>query len=302
MKIATYNVRNLYDAGTVISPEEGNTVNESFFNERVKYFVEKFRVLDLDIICLQEIGGEKGISLIGDTLGYNYFFAKPNSRGIRVAVLYKKELSEKIKCESVYLGDLFIPSILERGDTSSLSPLSQRRDVLVVDVDDFHGKKLRVVTFHLKSLLPEFLEGEDKENDSKSFTEAKLRSIFYKMMELRGLREFVDKSLNEEMEMILLGDFNENNNSSVLEILKSSSKEEKILWDTLTTYTGDKATHIHRGSRNTFDTILISQNMKEYFDSVRVENSELKDYSMLERGGIENIVEPDHAMVALTLK
>ncbi len=125
MKIATYNVRNFYDPGTFVDYLDKNQpVSESFFNERVNYFTEKFRGLDLDIICLQEVGGEKGISKIGDTLGYDYFFAKPNKRGIRVAVLYKKELSPRIHCESVSFGDLVIPSILERGDTKNLSPLS----------------------------------------------------------------------------------------------------------------------------------------------------------------------------------
>lgn len=302
MKIATYNVRNFYDVGEFVDyQDKREPVSESFFNERVKYFTEKFRPLNLDIICLQEVGGEKGVSLISEALGYDYFCAKPNKRGIRVAVLYKKELSEKIKCESVSLGELVIPSIINQGDTSSLSPIVGRRDILVVDTDDFHGKKLRLATFHLKSLLPEFLEGEEKENDAKTFTEAKLRSIFYKMMELRSLREFVDKSFSDEREIILLGDFNENNNSSILEILKSSNKEEKILWDTLTTYTGDKGTHLYRGMRNTFDTILLSGGLKEYFGSVFVDNNSLKDYSTLPQGEIETIVEPDHAMVTVTL-
>jgi exonuclease III len=85
MKIATFNMRNFYDAGTFVDSESEEAVTEDFFNERVTYFTEFFRPLDLDVICLQEVGGEHGVTRIGDGLGYNYFFARPNKRGIRKA-------------------------------------------------------------------------------------------------------------------------------------------------------------------------------------------------------------------------
>lgn len=302
MKIATYNVRNLYDPGTSIDEETLEVVQEGFFKDRVNYLIEKFRKLDLDIICLQEIGGEKGVSIIGDTLGYDYFFAKPNSRGIRMAVLYKKELAEHIKCESVSFGELSIPSIQEHGDTKDLKPLAQRRDVLVCDLENYNGNKLRVVTFHLKSLLPTYLEGEDRENDTSLHSDARLRSVLYKIMELRALRSFAEKSMNEGREVVLLGDFNEDHNASSVSILKVSNKEDRVLFDVLTGYEGDKTTHMYRGGKLTFDTILVSPRLKKDIISVSVENQELKDYSILGWGEIEHVIEPDHAMVILELK
>lgn len=301
MKIATYNVRNLYDPGTSIDEVTLEVVQEGFFNERVNYLIEKFRKLDLDIICLQEIGGEKGVTMIGQELNYNYFFAKPNSRGIRMAVLYKKELTDKIKCESVSFGELKIPSIQEHGDTKDLKPIAQRRDVLVCDVDDYNGKKLRIVTFHLKSLLPTYLDGENWESDTRLHSDARLRSVFYKIMELRALREFVDRSLDERKEVMLLGDFNEDHNASSVSILKASNKEDRVLYDALTGYEGDKTTHMHRGGKLTFDTILVTDGLKKDIVSVSVENQELKDYSILGWGEVEHVVEPDHAMVILDL-
>ncbi len=299
MKIATYNVRNLYDPGTFVSLDDTKGISEEFFNKRVAHFTELFRPLDLDMICLQEIGGEKGVTLIGDALGYNYFFAKPNKRGIRMAVLYKKELEGTLACESVSFGDLSIPSIKERGDTKNLAPLAQRRDVLVVDVDDFHGKKLRVVVFHLKSLLPEYLEGDDMEHDPTAHTDAKFRSIFYKMMELRSLRAFADKAIDAGKDIILLGDFNEHNNSSGLDILRSSNQEERMLFDVLSSYEGDKTTLIHRGTKLTFDTMIVSSGVKDMVKNVSVLNADLQDYSMLPPE--TEVIESDHAMVVVTL-
>jgi endonuclease/exonuclease/phosphatase family metal-dependent hydrolase len=302
MKIATYNVRNLFDPGTCIDDTKTEVVQEHFFNERVVYFIDKLRELDLDIVCLQEIGGEKGIQMIADALEYNHFSAKPNKRGIRMSVLYKKNLPQQILCSSVSFGELSIPSIQEQGDTEGLKPIAQRRDVLVVDINSYNGKPLRIVTFHLKSNIPTYLDGENMETDQKAHTDAKFRSIFYKMMELCALRAYADASYNEGKELVFLGDFNENNNSSGIGILKSSAMDERRLTDVLTEFNGDKTTHIHRGNRLTFDTLLVSQGIKEKISQVHVENKDLKDYSILPWGDIEHEGPSDHAMVWVEIK
>ena len=297
MKIATYNVRNLYDPGTFIDDEAGEPVKEALFKERISYFVEYLQKLNLDIVCLQEIGGEIGVSTIGDTLGYHYFFAKPNKRGIRMAVLYKKDLSMDVSCESVSLGDLVIPDILEEGDTKNLPPVAQRRDILTIDINDYNGKPLRIVTFHLKSNLPTYLNGEVNVDDENVDTDARFRSVFYKTLELKGLRLYATKSLKEGREIMFMGDFNEDKNSSVLSILKSSQKEEFILNDVLVGYEGNRTTHFHRGNGLTFDTMLVSNWVKSRVTKVMVENQELKDCSTLPPGAIEYEVQSDHALV-----
>ncbi len=296
MKIATYNVRNLFDPGTFLDERAEDAVDETFFNQRIDYLTEYFKGLDLDIICLQEIGGEKGLRIITERLPYDVFFAKPNKRGIRMAVLYKKSFSDLITCESVSLGELSIPSIVTRGDTEGLAKVSNRRDVLVVDLAH-QGKRLRIVTFHLKSLLPEYFEGDDIENDRTAHNDAKFRCILYKMLELRSLRMLADRSIDEGKEVIFLGDFNDNNNSSGLDILKSSNKEECMLYDVLVGYQGDKTTHFHRGNQLTFDTMIVSKGIKEIIQDVGVENKTLKDYSILAPGDIEHEMESDHALV-----
>ncbi len=300
MKIATYNVRNLFDPGTFLDERATDAVDETFFNKRIAYLTEYLKGLDLDIICLQEIGGEKGVSAIGEALGYDFFFAKPNKRGIRMAVMYKKAYTDVISCASVSLGDLSIPSILAKGDTEGLAKISSRRDVLVVDVA-YQGKRLRIVTFHLKSLLPEYFEGDDIENDRTAHGEAKFRCILYKMLELRALRMLADTSLDEGREVIFLGDFNDNNNSSGLDILRSSNKEECMLYDVLVGYEGDKTTHFHRGNKLTFDTMLVSSVVQKMIQEVHVENKTLKDYSILTPGEIEHELESDHALVWVRL-
>lgn len=300
MKIATYNVRNLFDPGTFLDDRAIDAVDENFFNQRISYLTNYFKNLDLDIICFQEIGGEKGVTLLGESLSYDFFFAKPNKRGIRMAVMYKKEYAGLISCESVSLGELSIPSFATEGDTASLATIQNRREVLVIDLMH-QGKKLRIVTFHLKSLLPEYLPGDDMENDRVIHANAKFRCILYKMLELKGLRALADKSIDEGRDVIFLGDFNDNNNSSGIDILKSSNKEECQLYDVLVGYEGDKTTHFHRGNKLTFDTMLVSKKIQESIKEIHVENKTLKDYSMLGPGDIEHEIESDHALVWVTI-
>jgi exonuclease III len=297
MKIGTYNVRNLYDAGTFVDSTRMEAVSEHFFTTRVEYFIAQFKQLDLDIICLQEIGGEHGVQQIAEALSYDYALAKPNSRGIRVGVLYKKTIRASITCASTPLGVLEVPSIQVSGDARGIAPISGRRDMLVIDIVGLFEKPLRVVTFHLKSLLPEYLEGDDKEQDRQAFIDAKFRAVFYKMMELRALRAYANKSLEEGKEVIFLGDFNEHHNSSGLDILKSGINEEFRLRDVLVTYSGDKTTHMHRGNRITFDTLIVSPWVYDHVTHVSVENNSLRDYSDLPYGEIEHEIESDHALV-----
>jgi endonuclease/exonuclease/phosphatase family metal-dependent hydrolase len=122
------------------------------------------------------------------------------------------------------------------------------------------------------------------------------------MMELRALRTYADTALNEGKELILLGDFNENNNSSGLEILKSSAMDDRRLSDVLSGFNGDKTSHMHRGNKITFDTLIVSPLIKEAITQVHVENKDLKDYSGLPWGAIEHEIPSDHALVWIEIR
>lgn len=297
MKIATYNVRNLFDPGTKIDDRTEEVVQETFFLKRIEYLKGYFTKLDLDIICLQEIGGELGVKMLSESLAYDYFFAKPNKRGIRMAVMYKKALTSNITCESVSFGELPIPPIQSRGDTSTFAPITQSRDILEITLK-IGQKIISINTFHLKSNLPQYLEGEDMEQDLNAYVDAKWRCVFYKTMELCALRKHANKRLQEGKEVMLLGDYNETNIASIMDILTGSQNREKCdFYDLLTNYSGDPTTHIHRSKQLTFDTIIGSLGIKDAAKEIRVENETLKDCSMLPQGVIEHEIESDHALV-----
>jgi exonuclease III len=302
MKIATYNVRNLFDPGTKIDDRTEEVVQESFFLKRIEYLKGCFTWLDLDIICLQEIGGELGVKMLGEALGYDYFFARPNKRGIRMAVMYKKALAGSVTCESITFGELTVPAIEQKGDTSSLKPIVQRRDILEVTVQ-IGEKVLSINTFHLKSNLPQYLEGDDMEQDLDAYVDAKWRCVFYKTMELCALRRHANKRIQEGKEILLLGDYNETNIASIMDILTGAQNREKpVFYDLLAGYAADPVTHMHRGKKLVFDTIIASSGIKSAMKEIKVENETLKDYSGYPQGAIEHEIESDHALVWVDLK
>jgi exonuclease III len=133
------------------------------------------------------------------------------------------------------------------------------------------------------------------EHDSDAYVDAKVRCVFYKIMELRALRKHATKRQKEGKEVVLLGDYNENNIASTIDILKGSQEEDLRLTDVLAGYEGDKTTHMHRGQKLTFDTMLISQGLVNKITQVRVENDTLEDCSQLPLEA--EVVESDHALV-----
>jgi exonuclease III len=122
-------------------------------------------------------------------------------------------------------------------------------------------------------------------------------------MELCALRCHADKRLKEGKEVILLGDYNETNIASIIDILTGAQNREKPeFFDLLIGYQGDATTHIHRGKKLVFDTIIASAGIKDDVTSIVVENATLKDCSMLPPGATEYEVESDHALVWMELK
>ena len=119
-------------------------------------------------------------------------------------------------------------------------------------------------------------------------------------MEMRALRSYADKTLDEQSEVVFLGDFNEHYKSSGFDILKTSNDEKRVLHDVLIGYKGNPATHIHDNVPLTFDTIVVSEEMSNLVENIEVLNQDLKCYSNVPLD--EAIVESDHAMVVAEFK
>ncbi len=295
MKIATWNIKNFFDAGEYAeSSGERLVVQEPLILERVAYFVEEIQKANPDILFLQEVQAKEALRVLAERLSMNYFKARVDHRGIATAVLYKKNM-ENVKVESVLLPETELPELAsgEKRGTVSL-----RRELTSLSFL-YEGKAVVCYGVHLKSALPLYLENENK-GDKEVHTRALGRAVLHKMGEMIALRAQATKDMCDGKEVIIAGDFNESTSATLFSLLKLASSEKEELFDVMNSYGGNKTTHFYKGRSVTLDTLLVSPFLRNKMGEVTVENESLEDMSELP---IENQrVESDHAMVMLTLK
>ena len=295
MKIATWNIKNFFDAGEYAPrSEERLVVQEPLVLERIAYFVKEIQKADPDILFLQEVQAKEALRVLAERLSMYSFKARVDHRGIATAVLYKKNL-ENVKVESALLTEAELPE-LTLGEKRGA--VSLRRELASLSFL-YEGKMVVCYGVHLKSALPLYLENENRA-DEKAHTRALGRAILHKMGEMIALRTQATKDIREGKEVVIAGDFNESTSATLFSLLKLSATEKEELFDVMNSYGGDKTTHFYKGRSVTLDTLLVSPFLRNKISEVAVENESLEDMSELP---IENQrVESDHAMAMLTLK
>ncbi len=292
MKVATWNVKNLFDPGTYEDSSGRLVISEKYTEERIQYFVTSIKAIDPDIIFMQEVQGEKTIAKMGESLGLLTFCARPDHRGIRNAVLYKESL--KAEAVSLTLPSAPLPKLLQEKKEGVM--LSLRRPLAALSLM-YQGKKLSLYGLHLKSGLPLFLPDE-KKDDLNVQSQAKGRALLQKMGEILALRTFATEEIKNGKEVCFLGDFNESTSSLLFGILKESGDSKFDLTDVMSGKSFDKTTHIHKGDRQTIDTLLVSPLLRTQIRGVEVRNEGLLDMSELPLDNME--VGSDHAPVVVT--
>lgn len=291
MKIATWNVKNFFDAGTYSDISGRLVVGERFVSERVRYFTEEIQKVDPDIIFLQEVQAEKALSELADTISMLYFQAKKDHRGIANAVLYKKSL-EGVKAASLSLPPVSMPTLT--GMSSEV--LTLRREVVELSVS-YLGKEITLLGVHLKSALPLFVEEQRKEGE---YENASARSALYKIGEMLSLHAYAKKLSSEKKEVMIMGDFNESTNAATHGILRFTDFRKEMLVDVLASYERDKTTHYFYGNKVTLDTIYMTPYMERQVISRGIENGVLRD--MTEDAIDAQSKESDHALVWVELR
>ncbi len=292
MKVATWNVKNLFDPGVYEDISGRLVISEKLTEDRISYFVNKVKEMELDSIFMQEVQGEKTLAKIGEALGLLSFCAAPDHRGIRNAVLYKESL--KAEAASLVLPSVQLPKLSH--EEKEGTPLALRRPLAALSLM-CQGKKLSLCGLHLKSGLPLFLPDE-KKDDVSAQSQAKGRALLQKMGEILALRAFATEEIKSGKEVCFLGDFNESTSSLLFGILKESGDARFDLTDVMSGKTFDKTTHIHKGERQTLDTLLVSPLLRTHIKEVGIHNEGLTDMSDLPLDNME--IGSDHAPVVVT--
>jgi endonuclease/exonuclease/phosphatase family metal-dependent hydrolase len=205
--VATWNVENLFLPGGAAGPS-----SDELYRVKVAYLAATITAVGPDAICLQELGGEEPLGHLVVALGGRMphsAIGRPDDRGIRVGVLSRHEIVERYDWVDFPAGAL---TDVPDADGNLLRAMGRGAVEAVLDLSALDsGRRLRVVTAHLKSKLPSFPGDRSFPLDE----DERARGIGYALNRRAAEAVAVRVQLNRwmprepDVPVILAGDFND---------------------------------------------------------------------------------------------
>lgn len=304
MKIATYNLRNLFAAGHRDGYDSQLLVTQEFVDKVVSNLSKTITQIAPDILLTQEVGSEKLFNELAKRSGTSYqtFVATADTRGIANAALFNSPL------DRASLPDINgFPVFVEGQEDVVSKNISKYRETVYLKTT-YNSLPLHIFGVHLKASGPMPLR--DKSGKKISITtqreagDAMIRTTLYKLAQARQLRELIDELFLADplAQIISLGDFNETEFTQVLRIVKGEletapSTQLTNLCEQIPV--AKRFSYMGYGSARLLDHILVSPSL---FDSVL--KLEIHNEGLVDQSGFpeSNFFQSDHAPVVLTLK
>jgi endonuclease/exonuclease/phosphatase family metal-dependent hydrolase len=279
--VATANVLNLANPGRQFYPNQ-DTYSQSEFERKIEWLGGRIAALNADVLAVQEVWDEAAIKAAVARSGLKYStVAVPgaenneNAKGAqgtpRVGIVTRLEV-EKLQSFSEFPTELRIqvPGLGEHAKFERPPALATLRMK--------HGQKIHVLTAHLKSKRPKFLQdaqGQPLEDraDPKVAALATLRSLMMRGAEAAAMRHIVCNVLHHSHEpLIACGDFNDSPHSVTTQMIAATSEvaydkaaRDAALWNAYEVQ-GEMAlkrdvaySHIHQGFPEVLDQIFVSE-------------------------------------------
>ena len=282
LMVATANVLNLAKPGRLFY-ENQDPFSQTEFDHKVEWLGERFRVLNADVLAVQEVWDEDAFKSAIAHAGLRYdFVAVPGAENNTTSHdgaqgTPRVGIATRLKVESLQSFPDFPPGF--QVAIPGLGVHSRfERPPLVATLRMKHGQTINVVTTHLKSKRPKFLQDaqghalEDRD-DRKVMALAALRSLIMRGAEAMALRCLVIDLLHHtNIPLVVLGDFNDTPDSvttqlvcATTEIAYNRSARDVALFNAYDLQ-GDAAlkkdvaySHIHQGAPYVLDQILVSE-------------------------------------------
>jgi predicted extracellular nuclease len=281
LTVATANVLNLANPGrTFYANQESYSQNE--FERKIDWLGGRIAALNADVLTVQEVWDEAAIKAAVSRSGLRYStVAVPDAENSdshsgaqntpRVGIVTRLEV-EKLQSFSEFPPDLRlqIPGVGEHAKFE--------RPPLLATLRMKHGQVIHVLTAHLKSKRPKFLQDanghplEDRE-DEKTTALATLRSLMMRGAESAAMRHIVIDVLKRTHEpLIVMGDFNDGPHSVTTQIIAATGEvaydkgaRDAALWNAYEVQ-GEMAlkrdvaySHVHQGFPEVLDQIFVSE-------------------------------------------
>ena len=281
LMLATANVLNLAQAGRAFYSGQ-DPYSETEFRRKVDWLGDRFRALNADVLAVQEVWDEVALRAAVAASGLQYSSVivpgaenGPGQHGAqgtpRVGIVTRMPVAS---VES--LTDFPAAAVVE---VPGIGPHDHfERPPLLVTLDLKHGQPVAVITAHLKSKRPKYLQdadGRTSEDTDDPAVQAlgALRSLIMRGAEALALRLKVVELLHRtRLPLIVMGDLNDSPHSVTTQLIAATSQtaydkgaRDNALysaWDVQ----GEAAlrrdvaySHIHQGYPEVLDQMLVSE-------------------------------------------
>jgi predicted extracellular nuclease len=281
LTVATANVLNLANPGRMFYANQ-DTYSQNEFERKIEWLGGRIAALNADVLAVQEVWDEAAIKAAVSRSGLRYSTvavpgAENNEKNNgaqntpRVGIVTRLEV-EKLQSFTEFPESLRI-QIPGLGEHTKFE-----RPPLLATLRMKHGQVLHLLTAHMKSKRPKFLQDdkgeptEDRE-DPKILALATLRSLMMRGAEAAAMRHIVADVLQRTHEpLIVMGDFNDGPHSVTTQIIAATGEvvydrgaRDVALWNAYEVQ-GEMAlkrdvaySHVHQGSPEVLDQIFVSE-------------------------------------------
>lgn len=279
--VATCNLLNLANPGRVFYNNQ-DPYSQAEFERKLAWLGDRFRMLNADVLAVQEVWDEAAFKGALSRSGLRYdFVAVPGAENDATHAgaqgTPRVGLATRLKVDALQSFAEFPPG-LEVLVPGLGHHARFERPPLVVTLRMKHGQTINALTAHLKSKRPKFLQDEhghslEDRNDPKVMALASLRSLLMRGAEAMALRCLVIDLLHRTtVPLVVMGDFNDTPDSVTTQLICATNEvaydrgaRDVALFNAYelqgpAALKKDVAySHIHQGSPSVLDQILVSE-------------------------------------------
>jgi len=281
LTVATANVLNLANPGRLYYPNQ-DPYSQAEFERKIAWLGGRIAALNADVLAVQEVWDEAAMKAAVSRSGLRYSTvavpgAENNEHNHGAENTPRVGFISRLDVENLQSFSEFPPQL--RVQIPGLGEHAKfERPPLLATLRMKHGQVVHMLTAHLKSKRPKFLQDtqgqplEDRE-DPKITALATLRSLMMRGAESAALRHVVTDVIHHTREpLIVLGDFNDAPHSVTSQIIAATGEvaydkgaRDAALWNAYEVQ-GEMAlkrdvaySHIHQGSPEILDQIFVSE-------------------------------------------
>ena len=276
LRVATYNVLNLFDAR--------NAAEAKVIEAKIEFLAARIAESGADVVGLQEIGSEKLLEALVLALEKNASYmhrviGTPDLRGIRNALISRLPFKSSRVLTSPQLD---FPRFVETDPLPYGGRLPLRRGIPQAEVDTGELGGVHIMVVHFKSGRGVPLRTAAGEpiapSVSRDYGEAMVRALVFRSAEALFIRGVVDDLLADpQAKVAVVGDFNDVIDSVPVRIIRGGgamglqSCSELVPKD-------QRFTVLHNGDRKIIDHILVSTALRHRLRACQILNEQLHDH------------------------